>query len=161
MMGRAIVTYFSITGVTAGVASILAKAVGADLFEIKPDIPYENVNTDWKSQESGTADRREEPEALSQITFQHLDLDEYDTIYLGLPIWWYAAPTIINNFLDGYDLTGKTVIPFATSGGGGIDKVRPRLLSSCTGADLKEATLLCGEYTEKELAEWADSITKP
>ena len=155
-MSKSIVTYFSITGVTAGMASMLAHAIGADLYEIKPEAAYEDAE---RSLEHDYSEQQKNPSDI-RIKFQHQNLNQYDTIYLGLPIWWYAAPTIIHTFLDSYDLTGKTVIPFATSGGGGIDKVRTRLLDSCQGADLKEAALLLGDLTEEELATWAAEASK-
>ena len=153
-MCRSIVTYFSITGVTEDVAQRLAEAIGADLMEIKAEQPSQDAlaqssDHDFCSQDSAAAE--EEP----RIVCKKQDLDCYDTIFVGLPIWWYAAPTVINNFLDDYDLTGKIVVPFATSGGGGIDRVRPRLQKSCEGADLKEASLLPGELSTQELAQWA------
>ena len=140
-MSLTLVTYFSITGVTENAAIKLARAVGADLFEIcsqKPCQPGE-IPGDGK------------------IVFTHKDISAYDRIFVGLPIWWYAAPTIIHDFLSDYDLRGKLVVPFVTSGGGGLDKVRPRLLESCPGADLREATLLSDDMSDEELREWADS----
>lgn len=139
-MSKALVAYFSITGVTENVARMLSEAIGADLFEVVPNPAV--------SGEENPGD----------ITFAQTNVDCYDVIYVGLPIWWYAAPTVIHTFLSAYDLTGKTVIPFATSGGGGLDKVRPRLQESCSGADLREASLLSGDMTLQELEAWAKSF---
>ena len=138
-MSRTLVAYFSITGVTENVAVRLARAIGADLFEVQP------------VQNAGEKDR-------GAISFEHKNISHYDRIFVGLPIWWYAAPTVIHTFLSDYDLTGKTVIPFVTSGGGGLDKVRPRLLDSCPGADLREATLLLDDMSEDSLRSWADEF---
>ena len=136
-----LVAYFSITGVTENAACRLARAISADLYEIIPQKPC----------------READPQG-QEITFLRMDLSAYDVIYVGLPIWWYAAPTVIQNFLSGYDLTGKTLIPFVTSGGGGLDKVRPRLRQSCPGAQLREASLLSEDMSPEELARWAESM---
>ena len=140
-MPSTLVTYFSITGVTEHAAIKLARCLCADLFEVS-------------SQKPGMAE--EVPEA-GKIVFTKKDISAYDRIFVGLPIWWYAAPTVIHDFLSDYDLRGKLVVPFVTSGGGGLDKVRPRLLDSCPGADLREATLLSDDMSDDELRAWADS----
>ena len=139
-MSATLVAYFSITGVTENAAMKLARSLGADLFEVSSQKPCKPG---------------EVPEA-GKIVFTQKDISGYDRIFVGLPIWWYAAPTIIHDFLSGYDLRGKLVVPFVTSGGGGLDKVRPRLLESCQGADLREATLLSDDMSDEELRNWAD-----
>ena len=143
-MSRTLVTYFSITGVTESAAIRLAHAIGADLFEIVPE-------------KSGAEPGKPENSAPGISVFGK-NLDDYDRIYVGLPIWWYAAPTVIHTFLSHFDLRGKTVIPFATSGAGGLDKVRPRLQDSCQGADLREASLLREDLTEKQMRDWASGF---
>ena len=147
-MKRALVAYFSITGVTGNMARKLAEAVSADLYEIMPRQPYSSSDLDQRAGEN----------AAIPVSFEHKNIDAYDVIFVGLPIWWYAAPTIIHTFLSDYDLRGKVLIPFATSGGGGLDKVRPRLLESCPGADLREATLLTDDMTAQDLLSWAESF---
>ena len=142
-MSRNLVAYFSITGVTEHVATRLARVLCADLFEVKASKPVPPVAEDGTTQGQ-------------PLTFVHKNIEGYDRIFVGLPIWWYAAPTVIHTFLSDYDLTGKTVIPFATSGGGGLDKVKPRLLESCPGADLREASLLLDSMTDEELLSWAE-----
>ena len=132
-MARPIVAYFSITGVTEGAALRLAKALDAEAYEI------------LGQKDSGKV----------RFTCRCRDLTGINPIYVGLPIWWYAAPTVINDFLEGYDLRGKTVIPFVTSGAGGLDKVRPRMAASCPGADLREASLLTEDMTDADLKAWA------
>lgn len=143
-MSSTLVTYFSITGVTENAAMKLARAIGAELFEIRSE----------KSCQPGVIP------GDGGIVFTHKDISSYDRIFVGLPIWWYAAPTIIHDFLSDYDLRDKLVVPFVTSGGGGLDKVRPRLLESCPGADLREATLLSDEMSDQELRHWADSYER-
>ena len=139
-MSATLVAYFSITGVTENAAMKLARSLGADLFEVSSQKPGE---------------LGEIPDS-GKILFTKKDISAYDRIFVGLPIWWYAAPTIIHDFLSGYDLQGKLVVPFVTSGGGGLDKVRPRLLDSCQGADLREATLLSDDMSDEALRDWAD-----
>ena len=143
---KSLVVYFSITGVTGSMASRLASAIGADLFEITAEHPIREEAS------------KEEALASQELRFLHKDMTLYDRIYVGLPIWWYAAPTIIHDFLSQHDLRGKTLIPFVTSGGGGLDKVRPRLLECCQGADLQEASLLSEDMSQEMLQQWADSF---
>ena len=139
-MGNAIVTYFSVAGFTAEAAGKLARAIGAELYEIRPEISGGAAGSD-----------------LSGVEFRCLpDVSRFDTIFVGLPIWWYAAPTVINHFLEKLDLRGKTVVPFATSGGGGLDRVRARMAGSCPGARLKEASLIGENMDLTALAQWAD-----
>jgi flavodoxin len=128
-----LVAYFSASEVraTERVATNLAKATGADLFEIVPAMAYTTEDLDWKDEQSRSTvemkDSTARPEVISKV--EHME--QYDTIYVGFPIWWYTAPRIINTFLEQYDLTGKTIIPFATSGGSDMGK---------SGEDLKKAS---------------------
>ena len=145
-MKKALVAYFSITGVTEHAANKLARAIEADLYEVKPLQP---ISRDTLLHEDGHP-------AQDPIQFEHKNIDAYDIIFVGLPIWWYAAPTVIHNFLSDYDLTGKTVVPFVTSGAGGLDKVKPRLQKSCPGADLRDASLLEENMSFQQLMNWAE-----
>jgi flavodoxin len=128
-----LVAYFSASEVraTERVAKNLATAVDADLFEIVPAMAYTTEDLDWKDEQSRSTiemkDSTSRPEVISKVE----NMDQYDTIYVGFPIWWYTAPRIINTFLEQYDLTGKTIIPFATSGGSDMGK---------SGEDLKKAS---------------------
>lgn len=131
-MSRKLVAYFSASGVTAKVAETLSDALGADLFEIVPKVRYMKADLDWRD-----------------------NVADYDTIYVGFPIWWYVAPTIINTFLESYDLVGKTIIPFATSGGSGMGKTNEKLIPSCAGAKLLEGKVFNANATRQELADWA------
>ena len=119
-MSRKLVAYFSASGVTAKVAEKLAEAVGADIFSIEPDIPYTTADLDWENKKSRSSIEMADPNSRPAIAHKWGNMNKYDTIFVGFPIWWYVAPTIINTFLESYDLTGKTIIPFATSGGSGI-----------------------------------------
>lgn len=154
---KSLVTYFSATGITAKVANRLADAVGADIFEIQPLAPYTAADLDWKDERSRTTQEMNDPSVRPQIADVRDNMWEYDVIFVGFPIWWYAAPRIINTFLESYDFTGKAIIPFATSGGSGVEKVIESIQCSCRGASLQKAKLLPVEATLKELADWAES----
>ena len=119
-MSRKLVAYFSASGVTAKVAETLSEAIGADLYEIEPKVPYTKADLDWMDKKSRSSIEMNNPTSRPSIAGKRDNMDDYDTVFVGFPIWWYVAPTIINTFLESYDLTGETIIPFATSGGSGI-----------------------------------------
>ena len=133
-MSRKLVAYFSATGTTTKVAELLADAVGADIFEIQPEIPYTTADLDWHNKNSRSSIEMKDDSSRPAIASKRDNMHEYDTIFVGFPIWWYVAPTIINTFLESYDMTGKTIIPFATSGGSGIGDTNKKLTPSCSGA---------------------------
>jgi len=137
-MSRKLVAYFSASGVTASVAQILSESIGADLFRIEPEVPYTKADLDWMDKTSRSTLEMSNPNSRPAIERKCENMDEYDTIFVGFPIWWYVAPTIINTFLESYDLTGKTIIPFATSGGSDMGKTNEKLLHSCKNAILLE-----------------------
>ena len=122
-MSKKLVAYFSASGVTAKVAETLAEAIGADIFEIEPKVPYTEADLNWMEKNARSTIEMNDPASRPEIAVKRDNMKDYDTIFVGFPIWWYVAPTIINTFLESYDLTGKTVIPFATSGG--TFRVRP------------------------------------
>lgn len=115
-MSKRLVAYFSASGVTAKVAENLADAIGADIFEIQPEVPYTKADLNWMDKKSRSTIEMSDPTSRPSIAAKRDNMDEYDTIFVGFPIWWYIAPTIINTFLESYDLKGKTIIPFATCG---------------------------------------------
>lgn len=135
-MTKKLVAYFSATGTTKRIAQTLAEEAGADLFEIEPETPYTASDLDWNDRTSRSSremsDRSSRPAVASRVE----DMDAYDTVFVGFPIWWYVAPTIVNAFLEQYDFTGKKVIPFATSGGSGMGETNRRLAPSCPRASL-------------------------
>ena len=157
-MGKKLVAYFSASGVTGKVAAKLANAIGADLFEIVPEVKYTRSDLNYMNSKSRSsvemADKSSRPGIKNKIE----DLNRYDTVYLGFPIWWYVAPTIINTFLESYDFTGKTIIPFATSGGSGMGKTNEKLLPSCVGAKLVDGKVLAPSIKIAELSAWVDSL---
>lgn len=123
-MSKRLVAYFSASGVTAKVAENLADAIGADIFEIQPEVPYTKADLNWMDKKSRSTIEMSDPTSRPGIAVKRDNMDEYDTIFVGFPIWWYIAPTIINTFLESYDLKGKTIIPFATSGGSDMGKTK-------------------------------------
>ena len=132
-MSKILIAYFSASGVTARTAKEMAKAAGADLYEICPAEPYTAADLNWMDQKSRSTLEMNDPACRPAIAAPAADLDQYDTVFVGFPIWWYVAPTIINTFLEAYDFSGKTVIPFATSGGSGMGKTLEGLKKSCSG----------------------------
>ena len=157
-MSRKLVVYFSASGVTAKVAENLSDALGADLFEIVPKVRYTKADLDWRDKTSRSTIEMNDPSSRPEIESLRDNVAEYDMIYVGFPIWWYVAPTIINTFLESYDLAGKTIIPFATSGGSGMGKTNEKLEPSCSGAILKTGKVFSVNATRQELAAWANQI---
>lgn len=156
-MSKKLVAYFSVSGVTKRYAEKLAKAANADLFEIKPSVPYTNDDLDWQDLSSRSSVEMKNPNSRPEIAEKLLDMDSYNTVYVGFPIWWYVAPTIIDTFLESYDFSGKTVIPFATSGGSGMGKTADVLRIICPAADIKDGKVLNG-MSDKEIAQWANEF---
>jgi flavodoxin len=152
---KALVAYFSASGVTEHLAKKLANAIGADLHEIIPAQKYTQADLDWTNKKSRSTiemnDKKYRPEIANRVD----NMEQYDTIFVGFPIWWYVAPTIINTFLERYDLTGKKIIPFATSGGSGMGKTNKELADSCKGAILLEGKRFGSGTSEAELKTWA------
>lgn len=157
-MSRKLVAYFSASGVTAKVAETLAEAIGADIYEIEPAVPYSKADLDWTNQKSRSSVEMSDPTSRPAIAGKRDNLDDYDTVFVGFPIWWYVAPTIINTFLESYDLTGKTIIPFATSGGSGMGKTNEKLQPSCPNSKLIEGKAFKKSASNSELAAWADGL---
>ena len=157
-MSKKLVAYFSASGVTAKLAKRLANAVDADIFEIKPEKPYTTADLDWTNKKSRSSVEMSDKSFRPAVAEKLDNIADYDTIYVGFPIWWYVAPTIINTFLEQYDLTGKTIIPFATSGTSPMGKTNSELAPSCKGAILKEGKRFEANADDAELRKWADSI---
>ena len=157
-MSRKLVAYFSASGVTAKVAEKLSEAIGADLYAIEPEVPYTKADLDWMDKKSRSTIEMNNPASRPAIAGKRDNMNDYDTVYVGFPIWWYVAPTIINTFLESYDLTGKTIIPFATSGGSDMGKTNEKLLPSCTGARLLEGKVFKASVSGADLAKWAEGL---
>ena len=152
-MKRVLVAYFSASGVTKGVAQQLAEVTGGTLHEIKPAQPYTDADLDWHNKQSRSSVEMQDKSSRPAITDKFANIGEYDVIYIGFPIWWYTCPTIINTFMEAYDFKGKTVIPFATSGGSSIKKACEDLKAAYPDVNWKEGKLL-NRATKKDLEDW-------
>ena len=159
-MSRKLVAYFSASGVTAKLAETLSEAIGADLYAIEPEVPYTKADLNWMNQNSRSSVEMKDPASRPAIAGKRDNMDEYDTIFVGFPIWWYVAPTIINTFLESYDFAGKTIIPFATSGRSSMGKTNEKLQPSCPGAKLVEGKVWKKNAKADELAAWAEDLSK-
>lgn len=157
-MSRKLVAYFSASGVTAKVAEIVSEAIGADLYAIEPEVPYTKADLDWMDKKSRSTIEMNNPASRPAITGKRDNMNDYDTVFVGFPIWWYVAPTIINTFLESYDLTDKTIIPFATSGGSDMGKTNEKLLPSCKGAKLLNGKVFKASVSGADLAKWAEGL---
>ena len=153
-MSKKLVAYFSASGTTKTAAERLAKAAGADLFEIKPAIPYTSADLNWMDKKSRSSVEMNDPDSRPEIAETMPNMADYDTVFIGFPIWWYVAPHIIHTFLESYDFTGKTLVPFATSGGSGMGRTVDELRKLCPNADWKAGKLVNGA-SDQALAAWA------
>ncbi len=158
-MKKNLVAYFSASGTTAAVAKTLAEAAGADLYEIKPQTAYTHADLNWTDKKSRSSVEMNDKSFRPPLADRDARIEDYDTIFLGFPIWWYVAPTIINTFLESYDFSGKTVILFATSGGSGFGKTVAGLKHSAPGAVIREGKLLNGRQSRESLAAWVNSLS--
>ncbi len=158
-MSKKLVAYFSASGTTAAVARTLAEAAKADLYEIKPQTPYTHADLNWQDKKSRSSVEMSDKSFRPPLADQAAHVEDYDTVFLGFPIWWYTAPTIVNTFLESYDFTGKTIILFATSGGSGFGKTASDLKNSARGAVIRDGKLLNGRQTRESLAAWVSSLS--
>ncbi len=154
---KTLVAYFSATGTTMEAASKLAKVANADLHEIIPEVPYTPADLNWRDKSSRSTVEMENKSSRPAIANRVENMEQYDTVFVGYPIWWYIAPTIINTFLEQYDLTGKTVVPFFTSGGSGAGQTMKYLKPSAPGANWVEPKNL-NYMGEAEMKNWIDSL---
>lgn len=158
-MSKTLVAFFSASGVTAKVASKLASVLNVDLHEIVPKEPYSQEDLDWTNENSrSTIEMKKDKSIRPAIENKVENMAQYNVIYIGFPIWWYVSPTIINTFLEQYDLKGKKIIPFATSGGSGMGNTNKELQPSCIGAKLLEGRRFSKNVSEKELKDWVNSL---
>ena len=156
-MAKILVAYFSATGTTGVAATGLAKAIGADIYEIVPEVPYTNEDLDWRNEQSRSSvemkDKKNSRPALGGAPVE--DIQQYDKIFVAYPIWWYTSPVVINTFLESYDLAGKEIVLFATSGSTGLGSSVEDLEESAPGARIVEGAILNGVKSEAELMELA------
>ena len=154
MSKKVLIAYFAASGVTARVAKTMADAVGADLYEICPEQPYTSADLNWMDKKSRSTVEMNDPACRPAIAGEVQNMDQYDTVLVGFPVWWYVEPRIVDTFLESYDFSGKEMIPFATSGGSGIGKAKKSLKDHCPAAVWKKGQLLNGAGA----ADWIKSI---
>lgn len=157
-MNKKLVAYFSASGTTKKAAEHLAKAASADLFEIKPAVPYSRADLDWTNKKSRSSIEMQNPDSRPAIAEQLSNIEDYDTIFIGFPIWWNVAPTIIDTFVESYDFSGKTIIPFSTSGGSGMGKTVEVLQTLCPTANWKDGKML-NHISDTELQNWLRDLS--
>ena len=158
MNRKTLVAYFSATGTTEKVAQNLAEVTQSDLFKINPETPYTDADLDWKDENSRSTIEMNDKTSRPAIAGKIDNMADYKVIYLGFPIWWYVAPTIINTFLESYDLSGKTIVLFATSGSSGFGKTAESLQHSASKAKIIEGRVLNGNPSKEKIGEWVDSL---
>ncbi len=158
-MNKKLVAYFSASGVTANVAKTLSEAANADLYEIKPEVPYTKADLNWMDKQSRSTLEMKDKTFRPAITDKDANIENYDVIFVGFPIWWYVAPTIINTFLESYNFSGRKIILFATSGGSGFGKIVEELKGSVdSSATIQEGKLFKGNVSKAELSSWVESL---
>ncbi len=157
-MSKNLIAYFSATGTTARVAKRLAEATGADIYEIRPQTPYTHADLDWNNTTSRTSIEMHDHASRPAIADKNAPVDSHDVIFLGFPIWWYVAPTIINTFLEAYDFSGKTIILFATSGGSGFGRAVDGLQPSAPKATIREGQVFDPGISASELKQWVKGL---
>ncbi len=154
-MSNVLVAFFSASGVTAGVAGRLAESIGADLFEIRPEQPYTNADLNWQDKKSRSSVEMDDPSSRPTIANSVEGMDGYETVFVGFPVWWYREPSIIDTFMEAYDFSGKTVIPFATSGSSQIGKSGENMQKLAPGAKVLSGKRFASSVSADELGSWA------
>ncbi len=158
-MNKILVAYFSASGVTAKVAKTVACVTGGDLFEIKPTVPYTKADLNWLDKTSRSSVEMNDKSFRPPVLESCSSMESYDTVFLGFPIWWYVAPTIINTFLESYDFSGKRIVLFATSGGSGFGKTVDELKGSVSAdTTITEGEILKGNSDEASVSKWIESL---
>ena len=155
---KTLVAYFSASGQTAKLAKTLAGVTGGDLFEIAPETAYTAADLDWMDKKSRSTIEMNDPKSRPAIAGKVADMVQYDTVFVGFPIWWYQAPRIIETFLESYDFSGKTVIPFATSGGSGMGKTDSILKAVCPAAKWLPGKRLSSRESAASVQKWVESL---
>ena len=154
-MSKALVAYVSAGGTTKRVAERLAGRIGADLHEIAPKVPYTHADLDWQDRQSRSSVEMNDRSARPEIASRVQDMAQYDVVFVGFPVWWYREPSIIDTFMELYDFSGKTMIPFATSGGSQLGDSGKNMQALANGAKLEAGRRFNANVSEKELADWA------
>ena len=154
-MKKALVAYFSASGVTAKLAERLADAIGADLSEIEPKARYTSADLDWRNKQSRSSVEMNDRSCRPEINRTVDDMAQYDVVFVGFPVWWYREPSIIDTFMAAYDFSGKTVVPFVTSGGSGIGDSAANLQMLAAGAKIATGRRFDANTSVDKLADWA------
>ena len=157
-MSGKLVAFFSASGVTAALAQRLSRAAGADLFEIKPAVPYTSADLDWTNASSRSSVEMKNPASRPEIAEKLPSMADYGVVFLGFPIWWYVAPTIINTFLESYDFSGKTIALFATSGGSPMGRTLEILRPLCNASVKWLPAKMLNGATDSDLNAWLKSL---
>ncbi|MDE7093614.1 MAG: NAD(P)H-dependent oxidoreductase [Oscillospiraceae bacterium] len=157
-MSKKLVAYFSASGVTAKVAKELAQVADANLYEIKPEVKYTNADLDWQNPNSRSSVEMKNKSSRPALADKNADISAYDVIYLGFPIWWYVAPTIINTFLESYDFSGKKIILFATSGSSGFGKTVEDLKPSISDSAILTEGMLLNHASTTDLKKFIEKF---
>ncbi|MCR5478438.1 MAG: NAD(P)H-dependent oxidoreductase [Ruminococcus sp.] len=156
---NALVVFFSASGVTAKVAQKLADALGTQAYEIKPQKPYTSADLDWRDKLSRSSVEMNDESCRPAIEAMELPLADADTVFVGFPVWWYREPSVIDTFLDTFDLKGKTIVPFATSGSSSIGDSGKHMQSVVgKGTTVLEGMRFAAGVSENELAKWAKNL---
>ena len=155
-MGKVLVAYFSASGVTAGLSKKLAEAIGADLYEIEPAQAYTSADLNWRDKKSRSSVEMNDRSSRPAISNKVENMGEYSTVFVGFPIWWYREPSIIDTFLESYDFAGKTIVPFATSGGSGMGDSSNIMQSIIKDGKVVEGKRFSRSASENELKKWAE-----
>lgn len=156
-MGKKLVAYFSASGTTRKVAEMIAETTAADLYEILPKQPYTKADLDWMDKKSRSSVEMRDKKFRPEIRDMDAQIDKYDEVILGFPIWWYVAPTIINTFLESYDFSGKKIVLFATSGGSGFGNTVKELMPSAPNANIVEGKIL-NHVSTQDVENWVKSL---
>ena len=155
---KVLVAYFSATGTTKGVAEHIADGLNADLYEIVPQQPYTDADLNYRDNNSRSTVEMNDPDARPEISGSVENMDQYDIVFLGYPIWWYDAPRIMSTFVESYDFSGKTIVPFCTSGGSGIGSSASNLEKLTSGAIWLDGNRLSGSDSQDAVMEWVNSL---
>lgn len=158
-MSKALVAYFSASGVTKGVAERLARAAGAELYEIVPKQQYTSKDLDWNDKLSRSSVEMNDRSCRPQIRDKVGDMAQYDFVYVGFPVWWYREPSIIDTFLEAYDFSGKTIVPFCTSGGSGLGESAANIQLLAKGAKVLNGKRFSPRISEMELKAWINKLS--
>lgn len=155
---KALVVYFSATGTTKGVAEQIASVTGADTYEITAAQPYTSDDLNYNDSDSRATKEQNDKTVRPEIGSEKIDLNSYDTVYIGFPIWWGEEPRIMDTFVESYDFDGKTVIPFCTSGSSSIDNAAEGLEANADGGDWKDGRRFSADSSQADIEEWINSL---